>query len=346
MRNQRRAEKVSLSAPLERLFFRRHLRKREIEALKERCESYQIEAPRPWTGDIYLPYAQYFGLLSALKVKSALIDLELHGYLKVWAQSPVSMMDFGAGTLGASLGALDFLKERNHKISELFAVDQDSRPIEWARGEFRDFLPKKISFQKPQNFDYSLIVAVDVFNEMGLRSEVNPNSSWFKEIESWIERATPNTIILLLEPASRLVNQKFLALRDLLCQKISILLPCTHAKACPALIDDEWCHEEHPYKAPSAYWNLVREMGFRRNLLQFSMIALGKQASQFKREDARMVSRPLKSKGRCEKWLCADGKRWKESQLNRNQNEKNEAFFEAARGDIIDCLSTGINLPD
>ena len=178
-------------------------------------------------------------------------------------------------------------------------------------------------------------------------TEFESGRAWeLQEIESWIERATPNTIILLLEPASRLVNQKFLALRDLLCQKISILLPCTHAKACPALIDDEWCHEEHPYKAPSAYWNLVREMGFRRNLLQFSMLALGKQASQFKREDARMVSRTLKSKGRCEKWLCADGKRWKESQLNRNQNEKNEAFFEAARGDIIDCLSTGINLPD
>ncbi|MDB5037487.1 MAG: Ribosomal small subunit Rsm22 [Bacteriovoracaceae bacterium] len=348
MRNQRRVVKISLSEELEQLLFAPVLKKREIEALQERCESYQIGAPRQWSGDVFRAYAQYFGALSALKMKSVLQELDQYGYLNIWDGAPKNIYDFGAGTLGATLGAVDFFKEKGAPIPNAFAFDDDPKPIDWARREFESFLPKSIQAKKLNSFENSLIIASDVFNEMGLMSEreqIDSEGHWFKEIDGWIEKATPTTLIILIEPASKQINRNFLTLRNIISKKIPILLPCTHQKACPALLTNDWCHEERDYKVPSSYWNLVRQMGFRKGLLQFSMLCLGRQTSRFQQEDGRMVSRPIKSKGRCEKWLCADGKRWKSSLLNRNKSEVNEDFFEAARGDIVHCSANGISIP-
>jgi hypothetical protein len=337
MRNQRRDEKMSLSPEWERAIFRKPLKKREIEALRLRCESYQEASVRPWSADIYPAYAQYFGILSALKVKSVLQELDRYGYLDVWGNQPVRIFDYGAGTLGGTTGAIDFLRASKNSIEQLSAYDQDRRPVDWAQQEFSNLLENPVHFGRPTNFEQTLIIAVDVFNECAF-SQAN-------EIEQWIDRATDSTIIVLLEPAAKAINQKFLELRNLLSKKINILLPCTHSFDCPALKDGEWCHEDRPYKAPSAYWNLVKQMGFRKSLLQFSMLCLGKQPSRFSAAHARMVSRPLKNKGRSDKWLCGNGRRWKQSIMLRHKNETNEAYFEAARGDVIDCHSTGLIVP-
>lgn len=339
MKNQRKLEKVSLSEVLENRIFERRLKKTEMLALKERCTQYQAEAPPEWAPNLFLPYAQYFGTLSALKVRSVLEELEKWDYLNF---KPEKFIDFGAGTLGASLGATDFFRERKIHDFRIHAYDLQLSPMKWAREEFKAHLPHEVHLAlgslKETHWENTLLVAVDVLNEMQMfktDDSLDETSPAFKEILAWSRSLSPTSLMIFIEPASKTFNQRLLRLRDRLIQEAPVLLPCTHQFSCPALAQKEWCHEERDYKAHPHYWNLVRDMGFQRHFLQFSLLVLGAQKSKFKPEDARMVSRPLKSKGRCDKWLCSNGRRWKQSLLSRHQNERNTPYFEAARGDVI-----------
>lgn len=324
--------KTRVSPALEALVFEKTLRKREIEALRTRCESYQAGAPPHWKNDVFEPYAQYFGLLSALKVSAALSELDAFGYLDIFDQGVDSLIDFGAGTLGASLGAFDFFSQKKVAIRNWSAIDRDKTPLQWAQERYQDFFKQKanLGFDLSQVAaqERSLVIAVDVLNEMGVYE--NPD-----RLDFLVGRLKESSLLILIEPANKTINQNFLKLRDHWKDRAQILLPCTHAKACPALKQNEWCHEERSYLAPSAYWNLVHELGFERPYLGFSLLVLGNRASAFQSSDARMVSRALKSKGKTERWLCRDGERWKESFLKRFQNEENAWIYEAERGTII-----------
>lgn len=345
-----RPEKIHLSSAMEEMFFRAPLKKRQLEALKERCESYQVGTPHRWKGDIYPAYSQYFGFLTALKVKAALSELESYGYLDVFDRKPMKVIDFGAGTLGASLGALDFLSSTKRKIDSLEAYDVDDAPVRWACETFSSFLPKNFEILKSPptaSSDGTLFIAVDVLNEMGLMTETpQADSAWFQTLNHWASSLSESNILLLIEPANKTINQRFLKMRNDLSRTASILLPCTHSMHCPALAADEWCHEDRYYKAPSVYWNLVHSLGFSREFLSFSLLVLGGQKSRFSDRHARVVSRNLKSKGRCDKWMCGAGKRWKASLLLRHENEQNVSYFQSRRGDILDCDSTGLRPPD
>jgi len=364
-----KSQKICLSEQLEKHIFAPVLKKREIQSLRRRCENYQ-ESPkesseedpeenpqRKWQNDLYRPYSQYFGFLSSLKVKSSLEELSHHGYLNIWNKKPIQIIDFGAGTLGGTLGALDFFKGTNQPIRKILAIDADDRPMKWAQNNFNPYIPSSIQknihllnrLPTETSFDQTLVIAVDVLNEIGLMDEketIDVRSSWYEMLNSWIQQSTDSTIFLFIEPAGKNINRNFLTLRNILKEKLEILLPCTHASTCPALKTNDWCHEDRLYKAPSKYWNLVHAMGFERRVLSFSMLCLGKQKNKFSTEEARVVSRKLRGKGKCEKWLCGNGKRWKASILNRHENEANESFFNAQRGDILDCHSTGLRQPD
>jgi len=334
--------KIQLSDKIEKHFFRSVLKRREIEALRKRCESYQLESAPDWSPGLFLSYSQYFGFLSALKVRSVFFELEHRGYLDSWKNRKIQMIDFGAGTMGASLGAFDFLKTSGFQVDSLLAIDRDQKPVEWAAQEFEDFLPPTRVTQSPPSSlsSGSIFIAVDVLNEL---------QSW-NVIENLVLNLPAQSLLILIEPASKSHNQKLLQWRDHVLPRmpsdVSLLLPCTHSLSCPALKDREWCHEERDYKAPSVYWNLVHEMGFRRSRLAFSLMVFGSQSSVFKSTDARVVSQILRPKGRCEKWLCANGTRWKMSLLERHRSEENEFVYEARRGDVLDCLSTGIKPND
>lgn len=343
-------DKVRVSKALEDYLFDSSLKKKELEALYRRCTSYQSETPEPWSSDLYRPYSKYFGFLTSLKVKSCLGELQKYGYLDVWKKKSVDIYDFGAGTLGASLGFLDFAAHLKLSINEMTAIDREMGPMRWALGYFEDFLEptpilkSELPLQDPQR--PSLLMAVDVLNEFEAFRNNNFEHPSIQFLKDWISNMSEDSIFLWIEPANKKTNQNFLAWRDHLKSFASVLLPCTHQERCPALEQREWCHEDRDYLAPSIYWNLVHDLGFQRDVLSFSYLALGKQPSKFRATDARMVSRDLRNKGRCDKWLCANGKRWKAGLLNRNQNAENKPFFEARRGDIVDCASTGLKTPD
>jgi hypothetical protein len=343
-------DKTRVSKALEEKVFDGALKKRELEALYRRCTSYQTEAPEPWSGDLYRPYSKYFGFLSSLKVRACLNELSHYGYLDRWKKKSIEVFDFGAGTLGASLGVVDFATATKLSIEKLTTIDVDLKPMQWAAKYFEDFLEPspefKTSLSSPSRDKASLLVAVDVLNEQDAFRNRSFDDPSMKFLKDWISEMNEDSIFLWIEPANKKTNQNFLAWRDHLKNLAPILLPCTHQANCPALEQREWCHEDRDYLAPSVYWNLVHDLGFHRDVLSFSFLALGKQKSPFGPQSARVVSRDLQNKGRCDKWLCANGKRWKAGLLKRHEGPENASYFESRRGDIVDCASTGLKTPD
>ncbi|TVQ79904.1 MAG: hypothetical protein EA369_03920 [Bradymonadales bacterium] len=332
--------KVSLSGELEKAFFSKKIEQNQVLALKRLCEGYHRQKQSLWRESVYRPYSCYFGFLTALKTKRVFQELKVWGYLERFQQSKISLLDYGAGSLGGSLGAYEFFKGEGLSIDRVIAVDRDPRPVDWAKTEFAAFLPSEVSFAKRwprlKKSSAQIHLMANVWNEIWQ----NPKSQFTKNWLAQLRLASRDDLFIIIEPADKLTNQRLLRFRDQLRNLTQILLPCTHALACPALAQDEWCHEEVEYSAPARYWELVRKLGFRKSRLSFSLLVFGQQASAFSETQARVVSQDVGGKGRCEKFLCMKGRRWKESLLVRDQNEKNQGFFSAPRGGVIDSRST------
>lgn len=330
-----RPQRVSLSSELEEKIFGQRLKKREIDALKQHCEAYQANRPASWSPSVLRAYHCYIGYLTALKIKTSLEEMQQSGYLHA-LESPLRLVDIGAGSLGASLGAMDFFKDNHWEANRLLCVDRSLMATQWAAEEFQAFLPKKLYYQRQlprlKNFKNHLILMANVWNELSEEEE----EKWIDQISQWKAKCEDSTFMILVEPSDRKNNHRFLRLRDRLSQDFSVLLPCTHQKACPALAQGEWCHEEREYQGASRFQELLQQLGFRQSFLSFSYLVLGGQKSRFRRCDARVVSRRLPGKGRASKWLCSDGRRWKESHLTRDKTEENQGFYDAKRGDVLD----------
>lgn len=341
-----RPPKVALPATLEKHFFRQALDQKQVVALRKLCETYQISSRSTWKESVLRPYSCYFGYLTALKTYRALSELDQWGYLASWRDQEIEILDFGAGSLGASLGATQYLRAQGFQVSSISAIDRDLQPAEWAAEEFKDFLPSQVRFSRrwPSRVSSKtqLIVMGNVWTEIWRSSSPTKFEELFEES---LKKLSPHQIVLILEPADKATNQKLLEARNKWRHSAKILLPCTHALACPALAQDEWCHEEVDYGAPARFWELVRKLGFRKSRLNFSLLALGKQSPAFQSSMARVVSGDVGGKGKCEKWLCSAGERWKASLLTKTKTEQNLPYFEGPRGAVLDLNSTGLKRP-
>lgn len=329
-RSQILQDRIALSPKLSEHFAATRLTQSQKNQLKAFCEAYQDGEGSAWAYKNYYAYSLYFGLQTALKAKQVMTQLERWNYLKVLEAKPISIIDVGAGSLGASIGITDFFRDRAIEVQQVLAMDRDLRAGKWAAEYFQAYLPRKVILKRKVDSDLrprnSIFVMANVWAEIGIDHK---NIDRFKR---WMDQANDKSIFVIIEPASKKLNQELLRMRDELVKDYSLLLPCPHSKACPALIQKEWCHEEWPYEAPSRYWELVESLGFNKSQLGFSLLVFGKQKSAFTAKHARVVSRPLKTKGLSSKWLCQDGKRWKEQKLLRDQNEANQDFYEARRG--------------
>jgi hypothetical protein len=332
---------IQLSPELNGAFFRDRLGGDALKALKRRCEGYQAFNINEWRPSVFEGYAQYFGYLSALKVRSVLE--ELHHYNLLPTSGFDHLIDFGAGTLGASLGAFDFLRSIDQPPRQLLALDQDQKPCDWALKRFASFLPQKCEArvaQWPQMKPRSLLISVDVWNESALMQDDEILKHHADEWVQLLNAMDEESCVIWIEPATKIINQRLLSVRDRVLsvphRKYQLFLPCTHSQACPALPAREWCHEDRNYKAPLAFSQLVQRLNFRRTSLVFSLLVFGKKSPPWVEENARVVSRQIHSKGKCELWLCAKGERWKEQRLTRHRPKEGfDPFFDAQRGSVL-----------
>jgi hypothetical protein len=170
--------------------------------------------------------------------------------------------------------------------------------------------------------------------------------------------------LVIIEPALRGRTRHLHAVRDrLVSLGATVFAPCTHAAPCPALDrESDWCHEDLPIDLPPWLIPVARAAGLRHEGLTFSYLVLRKDGICLAQTQAvkappgaegpfmsstrrlRVVSEPMRSKGKREAFVCgellrADGKhlvaRVKATRLERDRTAANAAWEELRRGDVV-----------
>jgi hypothetical protein len=160
--------------------------------------------------------------------------------------------------------------------------------------------------------------------------------------------------LVIVEPALRDRTRHLHRVRDSLASQGTVVFaPCLHGAHCPALADErDWCHEDLPVDLPAWLRPVARAAGLRHEGLTFSYLVLRKDGRTLAGALVpapggaleRVVSNPMKSKGKLEMQLCGaftghDGRLApagaRVTRLDRDRTEDNRAFEGAVRGDVV-----------
>lgn len=216
---------------------------------------------------------------------------------------PSTILDLGAGPGTASLACLDTYTP--HAID---LIEQDQTIINWGQKLFAD-APKnntKISYHRKDLEDvisetssstqYDLVIASYVFGEL------TKDTQW--DLFHRIIKPAKNYSLIILPgtPAG------FNILRELreraLEEKITIVAPCTHQKACP-LKDNDWCH--FPVRLPRSSWHKRLkggDLGYEDEKFCYLLLSKEFVTSTY---TGRVIKHPHHSSGHGTVDLCTDG---------------------------------------
>jgi hypothetical protein len=169
--------------------------------------------------------------------------------------------------------------------------------------------------------------------------------------------------LVVVEPALRDRTRHLHAVRDrMIARGATVFAPCLHAAPCPALVKHtDWCHEDLPVDLPRWLVPVARAAGLRREGLTFSYLVLRKDGARLAdllpssagSARLRVVSQPLRSKGKREVFLCgelggagaaslptfppaaATEELVRAMRLDRDERPENAAWNDLQRGDIV-----------
>jgi len=213
----------------------------------------------------------------------------------------------------------------------------------------------------------SLVICQGALNEcLATCGEVGSQSfdaPFVRRIASWArERA-----VMLIEPALRVTTRPLHLLRDAVLElaaselnltklgddrsgggaaPVRVLAPCPHHARCPMLASTrDWCHEVRLW-APTPGVATVQALTKRRDdRVKFSFAVLGPgrdPSAGSHRADARLVSDPLPSKGKVERYACtAEGTLRHLRILDRERTDANEALVSLRRGALVSIEGLG-----
>ncbi len=332
------------------------VRQRElVQAIQELSSSYNRPEGKPLRAGATLPLQQarllFFTAADLPKVALPLGELRAAGRLPAPPDGePLRVLDLGAGHGALSLGLLAFRAACGPDWDgpvELWAMDREpgalqlmGQAIEAAVGD--GIVPGPVSFH-PRTVDlarsvdlqppFHLVLSGAVLNELPPRRDEDL-------ARTALDALTPDGVALLLEPALRHTSRRLHRLRDLLLRDgaATVLAPCTHSAPCPMLeTDRDWCHERRPWQPPPRLRTLAAATALRRRDLRFSFLALAPPgAAPVERAPGahRVVSDPLGSKGRVERFLCGADGRQRVVLLKRHRGQGNRDFGRLARGDL------------
>jgi ribosomal protein RSM22 (predicted rRNA methylase) len=225
---------------------------------------------------------------------------------------PRRVLDLGAGT--GAVGRV--IREVFHEV-ELVAVDRVAGPGILVADVARAVRPSGVTGR------FDLIVAAHLLNELGARLDVDGRAAL---VAGWCrELLAPEGRCIVIEPALRETSRELLGVRDrLLAAGLGVLAPCLFRAACPALSRErDWCHDS------------AEVLVAGRSRVDFSYVVLGHAQPQLDPSRYRVVSDPLKDKGRLRLFLCGPRGRLTLMRLDRDRSEANQALDQARRGDVL-----------
>jgi SAM-dependent methyltransferase len=227
---------------------------------------------------------------------------------------PRRVLDLGAGT-GAA-GRTICSHYASHP--ELVAVDTVPGPGIVVADVARGARPAGVHGR------FDLIVAAHLLNELNRRMELDGQA---RLVAGWCrDLLEPDGKCIVVEPALRDTGRALLGIRDRLCTAgIHVAAPCFLQAACPALQRErDWCHDSAGVLVAG------------RSRVDFSYLVLFPSASADPDPHRyRVVSDPLKDKGRLCFFVCGLAGRHKLMRLDRDRRPANQALDDAHRGDVL-----------
>jgi ribosomal protein RSM22 (predicted rRNA methylase) len=225
---------------------------------------------------------------------------------------PRRVLDLGAGTGAAGRAVRGYFGED----VELVAVDRVPGPGILVADLLRGVRPAGVSGR------FDLIVSAHLLNELGLDLDGRARlvAGWCRDL------LEPDGTCVVIEPALRETARALLGVRDrLLGAGLRVAAPCFCQTACPALQRDrDWCHDS------------AEVLVAGRSRVDFSYLVLRRSvAAAADPGRYRVVSDPIKDKGRLRFFVCGVAGRFPLMRLNRDRSAANQALDHARRGDIV-----------
>ncbi|MES2503340.1 MAG: small ribosomal subunit Rsm22 family protein [Myxococcota bacterium] len=284
-------------------------------------------------------YLGYYMPLYAVKIARLLDSLNLP------FKAP-RVLDLGAGPLSATLGAYLSFGE----LGKVMAVDQDLGPmrsgLEFFEGVLGDKKMPDIKLVRsnlkgpPQywkpDFEADLILMAHVLNEFGEGERHIEEKQQL--IVHAVNRLAPNGVLLIIEPASRLASRDIMWIRNWLYEsgQVEILAPCPpKVPFCPLLASrSNWCHAEIPHIRPQELFEIDRKIGFDREFLKCSYLAIARRDSGYKsKTDCRIVSGLMNADGVLRRYACTPNGLLT---LSQHQQDPIQILSKMIRGDATD----------
>jgi ribosomal protein RSM22 (predicted rRNA methylase) len=281
-------------------------------------------------------YAAY--RMPATAAATALAVQQMCRSLPGWA--PVSLLDFGAGTGGASWAVADELAS----IGSITLLEQSAEAISLGRailarsGSAALRAATWCSWQLPPGPDETggagrglpgsdLAVSAYVLGELtGQQQERLVGLA-----------ATTAPAVLLVEPGTPAGHQRILAARALLLESgFAVVAPCPHEMSCPLQAAGDWCHFGARLQR-SAVHRQVKGAELSYEDEKFSYVAAIRPGLRTPELPAgRIVRRPQQRKGLVLLDLCASDGTSKRELVSKSKGELYKAARKASWGDRYD----------
>jgi len=224
---------------------------------------------------------------------------------------PRRVLDLGAGT-----GAAGEVLRQRWPDAELVAVDKVG-----GEGIVRADVTRAI---RPPGVEgrFDLVVSAHLLNE--LRLDIDGRA---RLVAAWCRNLLEaEGTCILIEPALRATSRALLAVRDrLLLAGLFVVAPCLLQGPCPALERErDFCHSSAP------------AIAHNRSRVDFSYLVLRPQGAPcVDTTRFRIVSDPMKDKGRLRFHACGPAGRLLITRLDRDRSPANQAFDELGRGERV-----------
>ena len=194
---------------------------------------------------------------------------------------------------------------------------------------------------------YDLILLGFVLNELAEKQPDDAVRSHHALLSRLATLLSEQGAIVVLEPALREHSRVLQQVRGLFASAEGppyVFAPCLHAGACPLLARErDWCHEQLPLALPEPLAAIARAAGLRSAQLSYSYLTLHRARRSLAELDVlpaeRVVSAPLRSKGKLELHVCGAGAVRRLQRLDRHQSASNQALAGLGRGCIVQLLT-------
>lgn len=263
------------------------------------------------------------------------------------AKKDIQVLDIGCGHGAAMFGIYDALK-KNRRIS-LTGIDRSATALRVCRKIARALQEGDRRLRtrvQRHRLEHSFLVRTkkkfDVVIIANALAEIEQDEDIPRRYITQIFRyVVPGGIVIIIEPATRMLSRRLMRMRDSLLQGTAyhVLLPCLHESMCPLLgvrKGKEWCHQARWWQPPHYIQQINKPLHREIDRLKFSYLVLSKTPYRDPAgSDFLVVSDLLKEKGRQKCYLCTPTGRVELVRPAASQDAGNEDFDRITRGDII-----------